>query len=115
MTFRARLAELLVGYAERDALRDGTGKQSLLDVDATLKFARLAGITVRSTDEIGHLPIGRGLRGRCPRCGDGHLFKGFLSLRPKCEHCGLDYGFADSGDGPFASDDERSNAKTRWR
>ena len=48
----------------------------------------------------GHLPIGRGLRGRCPRCGDGHLFKGFLSLRPKCEHCGLDYGFADSGDGP---------------
>ena len=48
----------------------------------------------------GHLPIGRGLRGRCPRCGDGHLFKGFLSLRPQCEHCGLDYGFADSGDGP---------------
>jgi uncharacterized protein (DUF983 family) len=48
----------------------------------------------------GHLPIGRGLRGRCPRCGDGHLFKGFLSLRLKCEHCGLDYGFADSGDGP---------------
>jgi uncharacterized protein (DUF983 family) len=48
----------------------------------------------------GDLPIGRGLRGRCPRCGEGHLFKGFLDLRPRCEHCGLDYGFADAGDGP---------------
>ena len=36
----------------------------------------------------------------CPRCGRGKLFQGFLSLRPCCEVCGLDYGFADSGDGP---------------
>ena len=42
----------------------------------------------------------RGLRGRCPQCGEGRLFAGFLSLRPKCESCGLDYHFADSGDGP---------------
>ena len=47
-----------------------------------------------------NLPIGRGLRGRCPRCGEGRLFQGFLSLRPACERCGLDYGFADAGDGP---------------
>jgi uncharacterized protein (DUF983 family) len=47
-----------------------------------------------------NLPIGRGLRGRCPRCGEGRLFRGFLSLRPACERCGLDYGFADAGDGP---------------
>ena len=46
------------------------------------------------------LPIARGLRGRCPRCGEGHLFQGFLTLRPACEHCGLEYGFADAGDGP---------------
>ena len=46
------------------------------------------------------LPIGYGLRGRCPRCGEGQLFQGFLSLRPACEQCGLDYGFADAGDGP---------------
>src|SRR5690349_14654441 len=46
------------------------------------------------------LPIGRGLSGRCPRCGEGHLFQGFLTLRPACDHCGLDYGFADAGDGP---------------
>jgi uncharacterized protein (DUF983 family) len=46
------------------------------------------------------LPIARGLRGRCPRCGTGHLFGGFLNLRPKCEHCGLAFDFADAGDGP---------------
>ena len=46
------------------------------------------------------LPIGRGLSGRCPRCGEGHLFQGFLTLRPACERCGLDYSFADAGDGP---------------
>jgi uncharacterized protein (DUF983 family) len=46
------------------------------------------------------LPIGRGLCGRCPRCGKGQLFQGFLSLRLACERCGLDYGFADTGDGP---------------
>ena len=40
------------------------------------------------------LPIARGLRGRCPRCGEGRLFRGFLSLRPRCEHCGLDFSFA---------------------
>jgi uncharacterized protein (DUF983 family) len=46
------------------------------------------------------LPIARGLRGRCPRCGKGKLFKGFLTLRPSCEQCGLDFNFADAGDGP---------------
>jgi uncharacterized protein (DUF983 family) len=45
-------------------------------------------------------PIAKGLAGRCPRCGEGRLFQGFLGLRPSCEHCGLDYDFADSGDGP---------------
>jgi uncharacterized protein (DUF983 family) len=28
------------------------------------------------------------------------LFAGFLTLRPGCEVCGLDYSFADAGDGP---------------
>jgi len=44
--------------------------------------------------------IMRGLRGRCPNCGEGRLFAGFLSVRPTCESCGLDNRFADSGDGP---------------
>ena len=41
-----------------------------------------------------------GLSGRCPRCGRGRLFKGFLSVARRCESCGLDFGFADAGDGP---------------
>lgn len=45
-------------------------------------------------------PVPAGLRGACPRCGRGRLFRGFLSLAPACDNCGLDYGFADSGDGP---------------
>jgi uncharacterized protein (DUF983 family) len=46
------------------------------------------------------LPIAKGLAGRCPRCGKGRLFQGFLGLRPRCDGCGLDYKFADAGDGP---------------
>ncbi len=46
------------------------------------------------------LPIWRGLSGRCPRCGKGKLFNGFLTLAPSCARCGLDYSFADAGDGP---------------
>jgi uncharacterized protein (DUF983 family) len=45
-------------------------------------------------------PIATGLACRCPRCGTGKLFQGFLDLRLRCEACGLDYSFADSGDGP---------------
>src|SRR6187397_861088 len=42
----------------------------------------------------------RGLACKCPRCGEGKLFAGFLSLRPSCSACGLDYAFIDAGDGP---------------
>jgi uncharacterized protein (DUF983 family) len=45
-------------------------------------------------------PIPTGLSGRCPRCGEGKMFKGFITVADKCEHCGLDYKFADAGDGP---------------
>jgi uncharacterized protein (DUF983 family) len=42
----------------------------------------------------------RGLACKCPRCGQGRLFKGFLTIAPACERCGLDFGFTDAGDGP---------------
>jgi uncharacterized protein (DUF983 family) len=45
-------------------------------------------------------PTATGMRGRCPRCGQGRLFSGLLGIQPRCEQCGLDYAFADSGDGP---------------
>ncbi len=42
----------------------------------------------------------RGVGGRCPRCGKGALFAGFLAVAPRCTHCDLDFSFADSADGP---------------
>jgi uncharacterized protein (DUF983 family) len=40
------------------------------------------------------------LLGRCPRCGEGALFKGYLEIAPACGACGLDYANFDAGDGP---------------
>jgi uncharacterized protein (DUF983 family) len=45
-------------------------------------------------------PILAGLACRCPRCGKGKMFAGFIGLKPHCEACGLDYAFIDAGDGP---------------
>jgi uncharacterized protein (DUF983 family) len=45
-------------------------------------------------------PYLAGLACRCPRCGKGKLYAGFLTLAPACSACGLDYSFMDSGDGP---------------
>jgi len=42
----------------------------------------------------------RGIACRCPRCGRGKLYAGFLTLAPRCNACGLDYAFIDAGDGP---------------
>jgi uncharacterized protein (DUF983 family) len=39
-------------------------------------------------------------RSRCPRCGKGRLFDGFLTLAKRCKVCGLDFSFADTADGP---------------
>lgn len=40
------------------------------------------------------------LRGRCPNCGEGPLFRGFLALRESCPVCAENFAAADTGDGP---------------
>jgi len=45
-------------------------------------------------------PLIAGLACRCPRCGAGRLFDGYLTVRPSCEICGLDLADHDTGDGP---------------
>lgn len=40
------------------------------------------------------------LVGRCPRCGRGSLFEGYLTVGKRCASCGLDYTAFDPGDGP---------------
>ena len=55
---------------------------------------------MEASSHPGISPYVAGLTCCCPRCGKGKLFTGFLTLKPGCEVCGLDYGFADAGDGP---------------
>ena len=45
-------------------------------------------------------PILAGLLCRCPVCGKGPLFQGFLKVRTTCSACSADLSKAESGDGP---------------
>ena len=45
-------------------------------------------------------PFATGLRLRCPRCGQGKLFEGFLTVVERCAVCGLALRAHDTGDGP---------------
>ena len=42
----------------------------------------------------------RGLLGRCPACGEAHLFNGYLRVVPECRHCGAPLGLARADDAP---------------
>ena len=53
-----------------------------------------------TSEEVFVSPYKAGLTSKCPRCGKGALFDGYLRLRSQCDHCGLDYSKADSADGP---------------
>ena len=45
-------------------------------------------------------PLDVALRGVCPRCGQGRLFRGLLTVVDRCPACGLDLRGNDAGDGP---------------
>jgi len=42
----------------------------------------------------------RGFRGRCPACGKGPLFAGYLQQAPVCTACGAPTGEVAAEDGP---------------
>jgi uncharacterized protein (DUF983 family) len=44
--------------------------------------------------------LGRGLMGRCPACGRGHVFDGFLRVVPQCSSCDAPLGLARADDAP---------------
>ena len=44
--------------------------------------------------------IGRGLRGRCPACGKGRIFTGFLKVSVECDVCKAPLGLARADDAP---------------
>ncbi len=45
-------------------------------------------------------PVRAGLLCRCPKCGKGRLYSGYLKIVDKCTHCGLELRKHDAGDGP---------------
>lgn len=50
--------------------------------------------------DIARGTIRTALLGRCPRCGEGTLFCGYLNVARRCARCGLDFANFDPGDGP---------------
>lgn len=42
----------------------------------------------------------RGLNKRCPRCGKGALFAGYVKTRDQCAHCGLEFSGHQADDAP---------------
>jgi len=44
--------------------------------------------------------IGRGLLGRCPACGKGRIFEGFLKVTAACRVCAAPLGLARADDAP---------------
>lgn len=47
-----------------------------------------------------HSVVGVAVKGVCPACGKGSLFKGRVALAEQCDHCGLDFNRYTAGDGP---------------
>ncbi len=45
-------------------------------------------------------PTRAALSCRCPRCGEGRVFAGLLTVRRTCAVCALDLSAEDAGDGP---------------
>ena len=60
------------------------------DPSASAKMAQTQGVLLAS------------LFGRCPRCGKGALFNGYLAIARGCSVCGLDFTTFDVGDGAAA-------------
>ena len=46
------------------------------------------------------LAMWRGLRGTCPNCGIGHLFRNFLKVADTCNHCGEELHHHRADDAP---------------
>jgi uncharacterized protein (DUF983 family) len=57
-------------------------------------------------EAVGHPPrslvraIGRGLRCRCPNCGEGHMFRAFLKVVDRCPVCGTELFHQRADDAP---------------
>ena len=42
----------------------------------------------------------RGVKGRCPNCGEGRIYRAYLKVNPACPHCGHDLAQYRADDAP---------------
>lgn len=70
----------------------------MIEVGAKSERQSARGPTPRADLHAGQA-VRAGLLGRCPACGRGPLFEGFLKRRARCEACDFDLAGVDTGDG----------------
>ncbi len=54
----------------------------------------------KSTPQEIFLAMTRGLKGRCPCCGEGRIFRAYLKVNDVCSECGHPLGAYRTDDGP---------------
>jgi uncharacterized protein (DUF983 family) len=57
-------------------------------------------VDIESGPRSGSEALRRGLIGRCPKCGTGRMFDGYLALVERCAACGEPIGRYRAADGP---------------
>jgi len=62
-------------------------------------MSAMSNATPNSARPLG-LGIKRGLKHRCPNCGEGELFSSYLKVQPECAACGHDLSQYRADDGP---------------
>ncbi|RIJ65590.1 DUF983 domain-containing protein [Brevundimonas sp. LPMIX5] len=70
----------------------------MIERDGQVELSSARGLRSRA-DLLVWPAVRAGLMGRCPACGRGPLFEGFLKRRASCEACGFDLGAVETGDG----------------
>ncbi|EKY24670.1 hypothetical protein HMPREF0185_03121 [Brevundimonas diminuta 470-4] len=70
----------------------------MIEHDGQVEFSSARGPRSRA-DLLVWPAVRAGMMGRCPACGRGPLFEGFLKRRASCEACGFDLGAVETGDG----------------
>ena len=51
----------------------------------------MAPVMTETSPTLG-LAVARGVRERCPRCGEGRLFRRYLKVADRCVSCDLEFG-----------------------
>ena len=83
--------------AESESPSNSTGASPLAPTPASPPTPEAV---VKSARRNVALALGRGLLGRCPKCGKGAMFRAYLSVNPRCPVCGEDLSGERADDAP---------------